>query len=63
MMTVTKTRVIYADAILLIAIVAFFFVTSQLTQNVLAMTMVILLLVARSIFWHVNWYKQTGKIY
>jgi hypothetical protein len=62
-MVVTKNRVIYADVIALIAAGALYFVTEHFTQNVLAMSLVILILVARSIFWHVNWYKQTGKIY
>jgi hypothetical protein len=62
-MTITKTRVIYGDAILVVALGAFYFLTEHLTQNILAMSLVILLLVGRSIFWHVNWYKQTGKIY
>jgi len=62
-MAVTKSRVIYGDAILVVGLCAFYFVTGHLTQNVLAMSLVILLLVARSIFWHVSWYKETGKIY
>ena len=62
-MAVSKTRVIYGDVILVIAIGAFYFLTQHLTQNVLAMSLVILLLAGRSIFWHVNWYKETGKIY
>ena len=62
-MIVTKNRVIYADVIALIALCALYFVTEHFTQNMLAMSLVILILVARSIFWHVNWYKQTGKIY
>ena len=62
-MTVTKSRVIYGDAILLVAICAFYFLTEHLTQNVMAIGLVILVLAVRSVFWHVNWYKQTGKIY
>jgi len=62
-MTVTKARVIYGDVILLIALVAFYFLTKQFTENVLAMSLILLLLVGRSIFWHINWYKATGKIY
>lgn len=62
-MIVTKNRVIYADAIALLATIALYFVTEHFTQNVVAMSLVILILIARSIFWHVNWYKQTGKIY
>jgi len=60
---ITKNRVIYGDVIVLIALAALYFVTEHLTQNVLAVSLVILVLVARSIFWHVTWYKQTGKIY
>ena len=62
-MTVTKARVIYGDVVLVIALLAFYFLTKQLTENVMAMSLVVLLLVGRSIFWHVNWYKATGKIY
>jgi hypothetical protein len=62
-MTVTKARVIYGDVVLLIALLAFYFLTKHLTENVTAMSLVVLLLVGRSIFWHINWYKATGKIY
>lgn len=62
-MTVTKARVIYGDVVLVIALLAFYFLTKQLTENVVAMSLVVLLLVGRSIFWHINWYKATGKIY
>ena len=60
---ITKSRLIYGDAILLIALGAIYFVTDHFTKNVLAMSLVILLLVGRSIFWHISWYKSTGKIY
>ncbi len=62
-MTVTKNRVIYGDVILVIALAALYFVTAHFTQNMLAMSLVILLLAGRSIFWHITWYKETGKIY
>ena len=62
-MTVTKRRVIYGDVTLLMSFIACYFLTKQLTQNVLAMSLVILLLIGRSIFWHITWYKETGKIY
>jgi hypothetical protein len=62
-MNVTKTRVIYADTAVLIVLAAMYFATSGFTRNVLAMSLVILLVVGRSLFWHVNWYKATGKIY
>lgn len=60
---ITKNRVIYGDIIVLVAFAALYFVTEHFTQNVLAMSLVILVLVGRSIFWHATWYKQTGKIY
>jgi hypothetical protein len=60
---ITKNRVIYGDIIVLVALAALYFVTDHFTQNVLAMSLVILVLVGRSIFWHATWYKQTGKIY
>jgi hypothetical protein len=60
---ITKNRVIYGDIIVLVALAALYFVTAHFTQNVLAMSLVMLILVGRSIFWHAAWYKQTGKIY
>jgi hypothetical protein len=60
---ITKNRVIYGDIIVLVALAALYFVTNHFTQNVLAMSLVILVLVGRSVFWHATWYKQTGKIY
>ena len=60
---ITKNRVIYGDIIVLVALAALYFVTEHFTQNVLAMSLVILVLVGRSIFWHATWYKQTGKRY
>ena len=62
-MMVTKTRVVLSDVIVLIAVIALYFVTEHFTQNMKAMSLIIVVLVARSIFWHANWYKQTGKIY
>jgi hypothetical protein len=62
-MVITKNRVIYGDVILVVALAALYFVTNHLTQNLLAMSLVILLLAGRSIFWHITWYKETGKIY
>ncbi|MGN6639855.1 MAG: hypothetical protein ACTHJ8_13175 [Mucilaginibacter sp.] len=62
-MNVTKTRVIYGDAILLIVLIAMYFATSGFKQNVMAMCLVILILLGRSIFWHISWYKATGRIY
>jgi hypothetical protein len=60
---VTKSRLIYGDVVALIAVVAIYFATEHLTKNVLAMGLVLLLLIGRSIYWHFSWYKQTGKMY
>jgi hypothetical protein len=60
---VTKARLIYGDIVLLFALCALYFVTEHLTKNLLPMGLVYLLLGGRSIFWHVSWYKKTGKIY
>lgn len=62
-MYITKTRVIFADLAVLIVLAAMYFVTGAFTKNVLPVVLIILLLMARSIFYHVNWYKTTGKIY
>ena len=60
---VTKARLIYGDTVLFIVLCALYFITEHLTKNLLPMGLVLLLLVGRSIFWHVTWYKKTGKIY
>jgi len=62
-MNTTKTRVIYGDVIVLIALGLMYFATGGFRQNILAMSLILLLLVGRSIFWHINWYKTTGRIY
>jgi hypothetical protein len=62
-MAVTKSRVIYGDVIFVIVLAVLYFATSHFTQNMLAMGLIILLLAGRSIFWHITWYKETGKIY
>jgi len=48
---------------LLIALGLMYFATAHFTQNVLAMALVILLFLGRSVFFHVNYYKTNGKIY
>jgi hypothetical protein len=62
-MVISKSRLIFSDATVVVALAAFFFVTEHFTKNVLALSLVILILAARSIFFHVNHYKLTGKIY
>jgi hypothetical protein len=62
-MVITKTRLIYGDVIILIALGLMYFATEHFTQNVGAMALVILLFLGRSIFFHFNYYKSTGKIY
>jgi hypothetical protein len=62
-MYITKTRIIIADVMVLIVLGAMYFVTEAFTKNVLPIVLIILLVIGRSIFYHVNWYKTTGKIY
>ena len=62
-MFVTRTRLIYGDAVLVIALGLMYYATAHFTQNVLAMVLVVLLFLGRSVFFHVNYYKTNGKIY
>ena len=62
-MNITKARVIIGDIFILIVLAAMYSATKGFTENVLAVALVLLILRARSIFYHVNWYKTTGKIY
>jgi len=62
-MLVTRTRLIYGDVILLIALGLMYFATAHFTQNVVAMALVILLFLGRRYLFHVNYYKTNGKIY
>ena len=62
-MNITKARVIMGDIFILIVLAAMYSATKAFTENVLAVGLVLLILIARSIFYHVNWYKTTGKIY
>ena len=62
-MILSKTRLIYGDVIVLAAIGLLYFATDHFTKNVTAMILVVVVLLARSIFWHVKYYKSNGKIY
>ncbi len=62
-MYITKTRVIIGDLFILIVLAGMYSVTKGFTENVLAICAVLLILIVRSIFYHVNWYKTTKKIY
>ena len=62
-MYITKTRVIVADLMVLVVLGGMYFVTEGFTKNVLPVILIILLVIGRSIFYHVNWYKTTRKIY
>ena len=61
-MYITKTRVIIGDLFILIVLAGMYSVTKGFTENVLAICGVLVILVARSIFYHVSWYKTTRKI-
>jgi hypothetical protein len=62
-MNITKSRVIIGDIFILIVLAAMYSATKGFTENMLAIGLVLLILIARSIFYHVSWYKTTGKIY
>jgi len=62
-MVISKARLIYGDVILFVALCLFYFATGHFTQNMLAMTLVIVLFLARSTFFHISYYKANGKIY
>jgi hypothetical protein len=52
-----------ADMFVLAALVLMFWAIFNSRQNMLAAVLVLLVLVARSAFYHFKWYKSTGKIY
>jgi len=62
-MYLSKTRLIIGDGLIVGALAFTYSVTYGFKQNVLAVGLVIALLIVRSAFWHVKWYKTTGKIY
>lgn len=62
-MYLTKTRLIMADMFVLAALVLMFWAIFNSRQNMLAAVLVLVVLVARSVFYHFKWYKTTGKIY
>ncbi len=62
-MYLTKTRLIMADMFVLAALVLMFWAIFNSRQNMLAAVLVLVVLVARSAFYHFKWYKSTGKIY
>ncbi|MBS1527986.1 MAG: hypothetical protein JST19_20235 [Bacteroidetes bacterium] len=62
-MYLTKTRVIIGDLFVLVVLGLMYSATKGFKENVLALSLVLLVLVARSIYYHVNWYKTTKRIY
>jgi len=62
-MNITRVRVIVGDVFILIVLAAMYSATKGFTENVLAICLVLAILIARSIWYHVSWYKTTGKIY
>lgn len=62
-MYLTKTRVIMADMFVLAALVLMFWAIFNSRQNMLAAVLVLVVLLARSVFYHFRWYKTTGKMY
>jgi len=62
-MNITRSRVIIGDVFILIVLAAMYSATRGFTENLLAVGLVLLILIARSVFYHVSWFKTTGKIY
>ena len=62
-MYLSKTRLIMGDLFVLAALGLMVWAIFNSRQNMLAAVLVLLILVARSVFFHFRWYKSTGKIY
>ncbi len=62
-MYLTKTRLIIGDLFFLVSLGFALWAIFNSKQNVLAFGMISLILILRSIYFHYNWYKTTGKIY
>jgi len=62
-MYLTRTRLIIGDLFFLAALGFAVWAIFNSKQNVLAIDIVTLVLLARSIFFHIRWYKTTGKLY
>jgi hypothetical protein len=62
-MNLTKSRVIVGDVFILIVLVMMYSATKGFTENLIAIGLVLLILIARSVFYHISWYKTTGRIY
>jgi hypothetical protein len=62
-MYLTKTRLIVGDLFALVTVGLVIWANLNSPKNVLAMTLVMALLLARSAFFHVRWYKTTRRFY
>jgi hypothetical protein len=62
-MYLSKARLIIGDLFALVTIGLVIWASLNSPKNMLAITLVMVLLLARSAFFHVRWYKTTGKLY
>ncbi len=62
-MTVTKTRVIYSDVVLVVVPSIFYSISEHNQHQLIGLCLLVLFLLIRSVAYHINYYKSTGKIY
>jgi|GEM_PF-767318 len=62
-MNITRARVIMGDVMILIVLIVACLSGKTLKDNILAISLVLVILIARSVWYHISWYKATGKIY
>jgi len=62
-MYLTKTRLIVGDLFFVVGLALVLWAIFYSKQNELAFELITLVLLGRSVFFHYNWYKTTGKIY
>jgi len=62
-MNITRARVIMGDIMILIVLIVACLSSKTLKDNILAISLVLVILIARSIWYHISWYKTTGRLY
>ncbi|HEX3386026.1 MAG TPA: hypothetical protein VHS53_12590 [Mucilaginibacter sp.] len=62
-MNITRSRVIMGDLLIVVILIMAFSSTKVLSENLILIGLVLVILIARSIWYHVMWYKSSGKIY
>lgn len=62
-MNITRSRVIMGDLLIVVILIMAFSSAKALQENLILISVVLVILVARSIWYHVMWYKSSGKLY